>query len=161
MVSVLILSAVDHEFEPLWGQTKDYKIGSCCFSASLSIFKEKEQNWLARNQDNVSEWSDMSIWWMLFLWASTIKIHFDLVVVQSRHHHRLIEYNMLSPLYSWKIAYRQESMTQYYFNSGGCSLHFIQPETIFRKVTDDFGRELSVHKHFVVLLRYGSVVIRL
>ena len=152
-------SVEDRGFESRSGQTKDYKIGICCFSAKHAVLRRKCKHCLIRNQDNVSEWSDMSIWWMLFLWASTIKIHFDLVVVQSRHHHRLIEYNMLSPLYSWKIAYRQESMTHYYFNSGGCSLLFIQPETIFRKVTDDFGRELSVHQHFVVLLRYGSVVV--
>jgi hypothetical protein len=33
MVSVLASSAVDHGFEPRSGQTKDYKIGICCFSA--------------------------------------------------------------------------------------------------------------------------------
>jgi hypothetical protein len=33
MVSILAWSAVDHGFEPLLGQTKDYyKIGICCFS---------------------------------------------------------------------------------------------------------------------------------
>ena len=33
MVSMLVSSAVDHEFETRSGQTKDYKIGICCFSA--------------------------------------------------------------------------------------------------------------------------------
>jgi hypothetical protein len=33
MVSVLIFGEVDRGFEPLWGQTKDYEIGICCFSA--------------------------------------------------------------------------------------------------------------------------------
>ena len=33
MVSVLVWSAVDAEFEPRSGQTKDYTIGICCFSA--------------------------------------------------------------------------------------------------------------------------------
>ena len=32
MVSMLVSSAVDHGFEPHSGQTKDYKIGLCCFS---------------------------------------------------------------------------------------------------------------------------------
>jgi hypothetical protein len=41
MVSMLALSAVDRGFEPGSGQTKDYKIGICCFSASS--IKEKEQ----------------------------------------------------------------------------------------------------------------------
>ena len=33
MVSVLASSAVDRGFEPRSGQTKDYQIGMCCFSA--------------------------------------------------------------------------------------------------------------------------------
>jgi hypothetical protein len=33
MVSVLASSVVDCEFEPRSGQTKDYEIGICCFSA--------------------------------------------------------------------------------------------------------------------------------
>ena len=42
MVSVLASSAIDRGFKPRSGQTKDYKIGICCFSAKHSI-KEKEQ----------------------------------------------------------------------------------------------------------------------
>jgi hypothetical protein len=34
MGSVLSSSAVDLGFEPLSGQTKDYKIGICCFSTT-------------------------------------------------------------------------------------------------------------------------------
>jgi hypothetical protein len=33
MVSVLSLSAVERGFDPRLGQTKDYKIGICCFLA--------------------------------------------------------------------------------------------------------------------------------
>jgi hypothetical protein len=33
MVSLLASSVVDRGFEPRSGQTKDYKIGICCFSA--------------------------------------------------------------------------------------------------------------------------------
>ena len=32
MVSMLSLSVVDREFESWSGQTKEYKIGICCFS---------------------------------------------------------------------------------------------------------------------------------
>ena len=60
MVSVLASSAVDHEFELWSGQTKDYKIGIYCFSAKHSALRRKSKDWLARNQNNVSEWSDMS-----------------------------------------------------------------------------------------------------
>ena len=36
MVSVLVSSAVDSEFERRSGQTKDYKIVMCCFSAKYT-----------------------------------------------------------------------------------------------------------------------------
>jgi hypothetical protein len=35
---------------------------------------------LARNQDNVSEWGDMSIRGLLFQWARTIKIQLRVLV---------------------------------------------------------------------------------
>ena len=60
MVSVLASSAVDHEFELWSGQTKDYKIGIYCFSAKHSALRRKSKDGLARNQNNVSQWSDMS-----------------------------------------------------------------------------------------------------
>ena len=60
MVSVLASSAVDRGFEPLSSQTKDYKISICSFSAKHAALKRKSKHWLARNKDNVSEWSDMS-----------------------------------------------------------------------------------------------------
>jgi len=36
---------------------------------------------LARNQNNVSEWSDMSIRELLFQWASTINIQLSVLVL--------------------------------------------------------------------------------
>ena len=56
---VLASSVVDR-------QTKDYTIGMCCFSAKHETLRRKSNNWLARNQNNVSEWSDMSTRGMLF-----------------------------------------------------------------------------------------------
>jgi hypothetical protein len=66
MASMLVSSAVDRGFEPLSGQTKNYKIGICCFSAKYVALRRKTKDWLARNQDNVSEWGDMSIHGLLF-----------------------------------------------------------------------------------------------
>jgi hypothetical protein len=66
MVSVLASSAVDHGFKPLSGQTKDYKIGICYLSAKHAALRSKSKDWLARNQNNVSEWGDMSIRGLLF-----------------------------------------------------------------------------------------------
>ena len=65
MVSMLASSAVDSGFEPWSGQTKDCKIGICCFSAKYAL-RRKSKDRLARNQNNVSEWSNMSTRGLLF-----------------------------------------------------------------------------------------------
>ena len=57
---MLTTSAVDRRFEPQSGQTKDYKIDICCFSTKHTALRRKSKDWLARNQNNVSEWSNMS-----------------------------------------------------------------------------------------------------
>ena len=46
MVSVLVSSAVDRGFESRSGQTKDYKIGICCFSAKHAALRRKSRDWL-------------------------------------------------------------------------------------------------------------------
>ena len=65
-VSVLASSAVDRGFESLLGQSKDYKIGMCCISTKHAALRRKSKNWLARNQNNVAEWGDISIRGWLF-----------------------------------------------------------------------------------------------
>ena len=60
MVSVLASSVVDRGFEPLSDQTKDYEIGICCYSAKHTSLWCKSKDWLAQNQENVSEWSNTS-----------------------------------------------------------------------------------------------------
>jgi hypothetical protein len=66
IVSVLASSAVDHGFEPRLGQTKDYKIGIGCFPAKHAALRIKSKHWLDWNQNNVSEWSDMSTRGLVF-----------------------------------------------------------------------------------------------
>jgi hypothetical protein len=66
MVNMPTSSEVGRGFEPRSGPTKDYKIGICFFSAKHAALRRKIKNWLARNQDNVSEWGDMSICGLLF-----------------------------------------------------------------------------------------------
>jgi hypothetical protein len=66
MVSVLASNAEDRGFELRAGQTKDYQIGICCFSARYTAIRRKDKDWSAQNQDNVSEWSDMSTRGLLF-----------------------------------------------------------------------------------------------
>jgi hypothetical protein len=103
--SVLDRSAIDRGFETRSGQTKDYKIGICCFSAKHAALRRENKDWLARNQDNVSEWGDMSTHGLLFQCASIIKIQLsvlflykaDLIIFP-------LKINLLSPWHSWKIA---------------------------------------------------------
>ena len=80
MANVLTWSAVDRGFEPWSGQTKDYKICICSSFSRHTAFRSKSKDWLAQNQDDVSEWSDMSIHRLLFQWGSTIKIQLSVLV---------------------------------------------------------------------------------
>ena len=66
MFRVLASSAVDRGLEARSGQTKDYKIGMCCFSAKHAALRRKSKDWLARKQNNVSEWSNISTRRLLF-----------------------------------------------------------------------------------------------
>jgi hypothetical protein len=52
MVSMLASSAIDWVRAPV-GQTKDYKIGICYFSAKRTALRRKSKDWLAWNQNNV------------------------------------------------------------------------------------------------------------
>ena len=56
MVGVLVSS----------GQTKDNKIRLCCFPGKHAALRSKNKDWLARNHNNVSDWSDMSTRGLLF-----------------------------------------------------------------------------------------------
>ncbi len=63
---MLALSAIDCGFELQSGQTKNCKIGICCLSAKHAAVKRKNKDLLAWNQENMSEWSDMSTCRLLF-----------------------------------------------------------------------------------------------
>ena len=92
IVDVLASSAIDCGFEPRSGQTKDYKIGICCFSTKHATLRRKSRDSLAWNQNNVSERSDMSICRLLFQWANTFKNPTQRVgLEQSGPHHHLNE----------------------------------------------------------------------
>ena len=67
MVSVIASNAVDCGFEPRSGQTKDNKIQwYLLLLRHHATLRRNSKDWLARNQDNVSEWSDMSTRGLLF-----------------------------------------------------------------------------------------------
>jgi hypothetical protein len=45
---------------------EDYEIGICCFFAIHAALWRKSKDWLTQNQNNVSEWSDLSTHGLLF-----------------------------------------------------------------------------------------------
>ena len=66
MICAFASSAVDRGFDPKLGQMKDYNISISCFSAKHAALRSKSKDWLARNQKNVSEWSDTPTRGLLF-----------------------------------------------------------------------------------------------
>ena len=80
MVSVLASGAVDRGFERRSAHTKDYNIDIRCFSAKHAALRSKSKDWLTRNQNNVSEWSDISTRELLFKCASTMQIQLSVLV---------------------------------------------------------------------------------
>ena len=74
---------VDRRFDPMSGQTKDYKIGICYFSAEHAALSSKNKDGLAQNQDNTSEWSNIMTLYthgLLFQVATTEKIQLRILV---------------------------------------------------------------------------------
>jgi hypothetical protein len=63
---VSVHSAVD-------GVKSKTEIGICCFSAKHTALRSESKDWLGQNQNNVSEWSNMSTCALLFQPASTKK----------------------------------------------------------------------------------------
>ena len=88
---------------PWSGQIVDYKIGICCLSTEHAALRRNRKDWLVQNQENISEWSDRSTSRLLFLWARK-KFNKCFGLVQIRNHNHLIECNLFSPWYGWKIA---------------------------------------------------------
>ena len=82
MLSMLTSSAVDRGFEPRSCQSKDYEIDICCFSVKHAAVRRNIKDWLARNQNNVFEWSDTSTRELSSdqLHCSTINIHLSMLV---------------------------------------------------------------------------------
>jgi hypothetical protein len=66
MVSVPGSGAVDRGVEPRSGQTKGCEIGICCFSTKYATLRRKNKDWLAPDQDNVSELDALSNRGLLF-----------------------------------------------------------------------------------------------
>ena len=66
MASATPSSVVDIEFKLRSAQAKGYESGNCCSSAKHTALRRKSKDILARSQENVSEWGDVSSRGLLF-----------------------------------------------------------------------------------------------
>jgi len=73
-------SVVDCRFESHRVQTKDYDVGIYFLSIKNAALRIRSKDYMADNQYNVSELSDWSTRWLLFQWASTIKVQLNVFV---------------------------------------------------------------------------------
>ena len=106
MVSVLASRAIDCRYESRSGQTKEYKIGICCFSAKNAALRRKSKDWLARNQNNVSEWSDIStrLLSLAHLAKSNVSFYHHLAPVVRR-----LSFVVLSPFTIYILIFSSET----------------------------------------------------
>jgi hypothetical protein len=73
---------VDRGFAPQSGNSKDYTIGICCFSAKHAVaLRRKSKDWLARNQDNMQIIANIST-----KCVSIFSVMFDVAI---SHNHRI------------------------------------------------------------------------
>ena len=77
---MLASSAVNRGFESRSGQTKNYQLVFVAYNAKHAELRRKSKDRLPRNQDNVSEWSDMYIRGLLFPLANTIEKNLSVLV---------------------------------------------------------------------------------
>ena len=85
------------------GLVKPKTIKSAFVAYRLSTHRNRKE-WLARNQDNVSEWCDMSTSGLLFMWSNAINLQLrEFIYYKSEHHYHLIECNLFLSRYSWNI----------------------------------------------------------
>ena len=118
MVNVLASSVVDRGFKPRSGQTKNYKIGVCCFPTKHAPLRRKNKDWLARNQYNVSKWGNISTRGLLVYYKA------DLIIIS-------LKMNLFSPWYSWKngwVGIKQQSPTNSLNNRPLLGYHFKMPQ---------------------------------
>ena len=96
MVIVFASSAVDRGFESRSDQTKDYKIGICCFSANHAALRRKSNDWLARSQDGVrgTDWLGVRMGWGGHVYPRNVQSG-----PHHHHHHLNYNYNVLAMIY--------------------------------------------------------------
>ena len=102
MANVFASSVVDLGFERRKGNSKDYNICICFFSAKHATLRSKNKNRLAQNQDHLSEWRHMSTCGLFCQSANTIEIQHN--HSHHHHHHRKLtcsRYNVAETFLIW------------------------------------------------------------
>ena len=79
-VDIFALIVVDRGVKTLISQINDRNICTCCFTAKHTALSSTNKDWMARNQHNVSEWSELATRVMLLQWVSTMKIKLGVLV---------------------------------------------------------------------------------
>ena len=110
MVCVLALSAVDCAFQPRSGQTKDYKIGICCFSSKHTALISKICIGGVMVNHRFDPLSGQSKDWICYLrlWSGQntdyeIGIPTKHTTWRSKYKDTLVEHHIISPLYEWGL----------------------------------------------------------
>ena len=113
---------------PGWVKPKT-QIGIWCFSTNKhAAFWSDIKKWLAWNEDDVSETSEISTHGLMFQWTSTIKIQISLLIYYKTDIIISSKCNMFSPWYGWKIAHlalnNNHSLTHYKERDAYCSINY-------------------------------------
>ena len=123
----------------------------CGFTTNHTALRSKNKDWLARNQNNVYPRTVLSV--ILHFKNPTQRVG----LVQSRHHHNFMVCNLLSPWYSWKIAYFVSNNNHSLYTIGNlisfCIYILIYHHTIFYNKT-----KVNYFQHMISLM--GVIICR-
>ena len=121
-----------------------------CFSAKHSALRRKSKDWLDRNQNNVSELSDIPTRGLLFQWASTIQIQLNMLVYYKADLITIsLKINLFSPWYIWKIA-------ELAINTNNSLTHTLESANLPARHLLCF---VAIQKELTNCCRYGRIII--
>ena len=120
----------------------------------------KNKNWLARNQNDASEWSDMSISELLFQWASTVLFQLrvlvnckaDIIIIMIKIYLGLV----MIWLTNCSLWVKQQSLLSLYLWFPGLVLIHALIQNIFVMMLLSYELRIGVNLLFIVQLITGK-----